>query len=76
MNRAFAALLLLGVSAASQAYVGPGTGLSALGALLAVLGTVAFAVVGLVWYPIKRLRRHLRGRSESTPPDQPGSGSD
>ena len=37
------------------AYIGPGAGLSAIGALLALLAVVALAVVGFVWYPIKRL---------------------
>ena len=39
------------------AYVGPGAGLTAIGSLVALLAAVGLAVVGFVWYPIKRLRR-------------------
>jgi hypothetical protein len=37
------------------AYVGPGAGLSALGSLLALLAAIVVAIVGFLWYPIKRL---------------------
>ena len=39
------------------AYVGPGSGLSALGALLAVVAAVFLTIVGFVWYPLKRFLR-------------------
>jgi len=43
------------------AYVGPGSGLSAIGAFLALVGAIFLAVLGFFWYPIKRLfsRRRL-----------------
>lgn len=43
------------VPAAAEAYVGPGAGLTAIGTMLALLAALALAVVGFVWYPIKRL---------------------
>lgn len=43
----------------AAAYVGPGAGLSAIGVLAALLGTVALAIVGFVWYPLKRLFRKV-----------------
>lgn len=46
----------------SQAYVGPGAGLSAIGSVLAVAGALVLGVVGFIWYPIKRLRRNRRAR--------------
>lgn len=49
---------------AAEAYVGPGSGLSAIGALLAMLGAVAFAIVGLIWYPCKRLWRFIRSKRD------------
>ena len=42
------------------AYIGPGAGLSAIGALLAVLAGCVLAVFGFVWYPVKRLLRSRR----------------
>jgi len=48
------------------AYVGPGAGLSALGSLLALVGAIALAIVGFVWYPVKRLMRRVApGRRDS-----------
>ncbi len=42
------------------AYIGPGSGLSAIGAFLAAVVGLAVALFGFVWYPIKRLRRKFR----------------
>jgi hypothetical protein len=42
------------------AYIGPGAGLSAIGALLALLAVAVLAAVGFVWYPIKRLMRRRK----------------
>jgi len=38
-------------------YVGPGTGLTAIGAALALLACIFLMIVGFIWYPIKRLLR-------------------
>jgi len=46
------------------AYIGPGAGISVIGTVVAFLGAVVFAIVGFVWYPIKRLLAFLRGRRE------------
>ena len=43
-----------------MAYIGPGGGLSAIGMLLAIVVGIVVAVLGFVWYPIKRLVRNLR----------------
>lgn len=48
------------VHAVPLAYVGPGAGLGAIGALLAVLGAVAIGLFGIVLYPIHLLRSRLR----------------
>jgi hypothetical protein len=49
---------------AAHAYVGPGAGLSAFGALVALVGSIIAAVFGFVWYPIKRLIRAVKRRRE------------
>lgn len=41
-------------------YIGPGSGLSAVGAVLAIVAGLFFAVFGFVWYPLKRLMRSNR----------------
>jgi hypothetical protein len=43
-------------------YLGPGSGVSALGSLLALSVAVFVAIFGFVWFPLKRLLR-LRKRS-------------
>lgn len=47
--------LLLALASPAFAYVGPGAGLTAIGAALAFVGAILLAVVGFVWYPLKRL---------------------
>ncbi|MDW5375454.1 hypothetical protein R6258_00850 [Halomonas sp. HP20-15] len=59
--------LLLAVLAASlplaaQAYVGPGAGLSLLSALWGVIAAIAVAVLFVVMWPIRRMRRRHRAR--------------
>ena len=39
------------------AYVGPGAGLTAIGAFLALIVGVIVAFFGFIWYPVKRLLR-------------------
>ncbi len=47
------------------AYVGPGAGLSAVGSLLSLLAAIGLAILGFIWYPIRRLlRRFQRKRLE------------
>ena len=44
------------------AYVGPGAGLSVVGSVLAVIVAILAAVLGFLWYPMKRLLRKRRER--------------
>ena len=50
----------------TAAYVGPGAGLTVIGTVLGVIGALLLAIVGFVWYPIKRLTAKLRGAARST----------
>lgn len=47
----------------SHAYVGPGVGVGTGLVLLGVLASVVIAVIGLVYFPIKR---RLRGKKKSS----------
>ena len=42
---------------AAFAYIGPGAGLSAIVIVIALAGAVILAIIGFVWYPLKRLLR-------------------
>ena len=48
-------LLVIFIQQPAMAYVGPGTGIAALGALLAIIVGVIAALFGFLWYPMKRL---------------------
>lgn len=65
-NVMLACALVLALASPAVAYVGPGAGLTAIGAALAFVGAVVLAIVGFVWYPIKRLLRS-RARKADTP---------
>ena len=41
----------------SLAYIGPGTGITAIGSLIALFVGIIAAIIGFLWYPIKRLFR-------------------
>ena len=52
-----------------KAYIGPGPGLGAVGAMLALIGVGVLMVIGFVWYPVKRLtqrRKAARTAREDT----------
>lgn len=72
MNRSLDQLLItsslacatLLLSHTADAYVGPGAGLSLLGALWALIVAVAAAVAFIVAWPIRRMRRRKREERE------------
>ncbi len=47
-------ILLFFLPHSAFAYIGPGAGLSAIGAFLAVFVGIIVAIFGFLWYPIKR----------------------
>ena len=46
--------MLAAIPCVAEAYIGPGIGISAIGSFLAVLGATVLAVVGFIWFPLKR----------------------
>ena len=52
--------ILLANPSPAMAYIGPGGGLSAIGVFLALVAGVILALLGFVWYPIKRLINRLK----------------
>lgn len=45
------------------AYMGPGIGLDGLGAALGVAASLLLVLISVVWYPLRRLNRRMRGRN-------------
>lgn len=72
--RGIALLLLALIIALSPvdafAYIGPGSGLSAIGSLLALVVAVLLALVGFVWFPVKRLLRLRKVKKVETDNEQ------
>jgi len=59
-------LALLGAFCVPQtawAYIGPGAGMGAIATVIALIGAVLLAIVGFLWYPIKRLLRKNKKQS-------------
>jgi hypothetical protein len=52
----------------AHAYVGPGAGLTAIGTVLALMAAVLFALVGFVWYPMKRLMKRSSAKTPAAGP--------
>lgn len=57
-----AATLALGLPLAAQAYVGPGAGLSLLSALWGIIAAIGVALLFVIMWPIRRMRRRRRAR--------------
>jgi preprotein translocase subunit SecD len=54
------AAMLIGLPHLAHAYVGPGLGAGAIGAVVGVIGAVLIALFSIVYYPIKRMMRRRR----------------
>ena len=55
-SKSFLLIVLLGMAPSlAFAYVGPGAGLTAIGAALALVGAILLGIVGFFWYPLKRM---------------------
>jgi O-antigen/teichoic acid export membrane protein len=50
----------------AYAYVGPGLGLGAIGAFVGVVVAVLLAIVGVIWYPLKRMLRKFKAAKADT----------
>ncbi len=46
------------------AYIGPGAGLTAIGTVVAFIAAILLAIVGFIWYPIKRLLTKIKGNRQ------------
>lgn len=53
-------LCFLLLSDPAHAYVGPGLGAGAIGAVLGVIGAVLLAAFAMIYYPVKRARRRRK----------------
>ena len=64
---ALAAIAACLTAVPAYAYTGPGLGLGAITSAAGILFGILLALVGLIWYPVKRAIRMLRGGSARKP---------
>ncbi len=55
MNKLFLIIMLGIFSNSLYAYIGPGAGISAIGSALAFIVIVLLLIVGVLWYPLKKM---------------------
>jgi hypothetical protein len=73
MPQLLAALMVLVlVPSLAHAYVGPGAGITAIGSLIALASAVLLAIVGFVWFPIKRMLRARATRTDAASESRTG----
>lgn len=53
---------VLTYSPLALAYIGPGLGAGAIATVLGIVAGLLMLIVGVIWYPIKRLIRRLRSK--------------
>lgn len=68
LSLAMAATMLLTSPESAAAYVGPGAGLTVIGAALAFIGSIVLGIVGFIWYPMKRIFRARAKKDRSVRP--------
>ena len=65
MRSVFLSLVIFSLlSKNAFAYVGPGLGLGVIGAFVGLVVAVFLAIIGVIWYPLKRLLRKLKGTKD------------
>lgn len=55
-------ILLVIIPAPAAAYIGPGAGLGAFAIFLAFGAGIFLLIVGLVWFPLKRMLKKLKAK--------------
>jgi hypothetical protein len=55
----------LALPSTAEAYIGPGAGISVIGTVIAFLAAILFAIIGFIWYPVKRLRAAMRAKRDA-----------
>ena len=58
-------ILVFLMPAISFSYVGPGLGAGTVGVVLGAIVSVFLALFAVIWYPIKRLIRKIRGTKKA-----------
>lgn len=68
MNPCFFYVLIILLCFANNvfAYVGPGVGLGVIGSIFGIFAAIFLAIIGVFWYPLKRLIKKFRNSDAET----------
>lgn len=56
--------LFIAVPSNALAYIGPGAGITVIGTVVACIAAILLAIVGFIWYPIKRLLAKIKKKKQ------------
>jgi len=62
-------LMIVAVAEPALAYIGPGAGVTVIGAVFGIVATIAVVIFSLVWYPVRRLRAKRKRKIEDAGTD-------
>lgn len=60
----FGIALFFAFTSSAFAYTGPGAGLAAIGIVIGIFSAIVLAIIGFIWYPIKRWQSARQKRKE------------
>ena len=63
------ALLLMVISPLALGYIGPGSGISVIGSLLALLATIGLAFFAIVMFPVRKMMKQRGNEAEDEDDD-------
>lgn len=64
MLKLLAILMLTLIAAPAMAYIGPGAGITVLGSLLGILGTIVVAIGAILFWPIRKMIKRRKSAAE------------
>ena len=56
-------LMAIGFAPLAEAYIGPGSGISVIGSLLALLATIGLAFLAIVMFPFRKMMKKRNGEA-------------
>lgn len=69
MLKLLALLLILLAPVSAFAYIGPGAGISVLGSLLGILGTIVVAIGAILFWPVRKLLKRRKAAAAAKAPE-------
>ena len=75
-SRIFIALAFIGTAMPATAYIGPGSGISLLGGLWAVLVGIVLALAAILFWPVRMMIKRMRRNKQQNADAEQAAGTD